>query len=24
VERKVEHKSMHYVGPPGKGYICTH
>jgi hypothetical protein len=24
VERKVEHKSMHYVGPRGKGYICRH
>ncbi len=23
VERKVEHKSMRYVGPPGKGYVCT-
>jgi hypothetical protein len=22
VERKVEHNSMHRVGPPGKGYIC--
>lgn len=22
VERKVEHKSMKHVGPPGKGYIC--
>jgi len=24
VERKVEHKSRHYLGPPGKGNICTH
>jgi hypothetical protein len=22
VERKVEHPTMHRVGPPGKGYIC--
>ena len=24
VERKVEHKSMKHVGPPGKGYQCNH
>jgi hypothetical protein len=23
VERKVEHKAMHRVGPPGKGYVCN-
>lgn len=24
VERKIEHKAMKRVGPPGKGFPCTH
>jgi hypothetical protein len=24
MERKVEHTTMHRVGPPGKGYVCRH